>query len=50
MWALLEERLRSRLATDPKLKARLPQLERAVAEGTLSPTLAVEDIVAALGF
>src|SRR6266436_2206884 len=50
MWALLEERLRSRLATDPKLKARLPQLERAVAEGTLSPALAVEDIVAALGF
>src|SRR5882762_10763142 len=50
MWALLEERLRSRLATDPKLKARLPQLERAVAEGTLSPALAVEDIVATLGF
>src|SRR5216684_7987480 len=49
MWALLEERLRSRLATDPKLKARLPQLERAVAEGTLSPPLAVEDIVATLG-
>jgi LAO/AO transport system kinase len=49
MWALLEERLRSRLATDPKLKARLPQWERAVAEGTLSPALAVEDIVATLG-
>jgi LAO/AO transport system kinase len=49
MWALLEERLRSRLAADPELKARLPQLERAVAEGTLSPALAVEDIVATLG-
>src|SRR5229473_1624387 len=49
MWALLEERLRSRLATDPKLKARLPQLERAVAEGTLSPALAVDAIVATLG-
>jgi LAO/AO transport system kinase len=49
MWALLEERLRRRLATDPKLKTRLPQLERAVAEGTLSPTLAVDDIVATLG-
>ena len=49
MWALIEERLRRRLAADPKLKARLPQLERAVAEGTLSPALAVEDIVATLG-
>ncbi|MCL2430545.1 MAG: methylmalonyl Co-A mutase-associated GTPase MeaB [Alphaproteobacteria bacterium] len=49
MWALLEDRLRSRLATDPKLKAKLPQTERAVAEGTLSPALAVDDIVAMLG-
>ena len=49
MWALLEERLRRRLATDPKLKTRLPQLERAVGEGMLSPALAVEDIVATLG-
>jgi LAO/AO transport system kinase len=49
MWALLEDRLRSRLASDPKLKAKLPQLERAVAEGTLSPALAVDDIVATLG-
>jgi len=49
MWALLEDRLRGRLATDPNLKARLPQLERAVADGTLSPALAVDDIVATLG-
>jgi LAO/AO transport system kinase len=49
MWALLEDRLRSRLASDPKLKAKLPQLERAVAEGTLSPALAVDDIVETLG-
>jgi LAO/AO transport system kinase len=49
MWAMLEDRLHSRLATDPKLKAKLPQLERAVADGTLSPALAVDDIVAALG-
>jgi len=27
----------------------LPQLERAVAEGALSPALAVDDIVATLG-
>ncbi len=49
MWALLEDRLRGRLASDPKLKARLPQLERAVAEGVLSPALAVDDIVETLG-
>ena len=49
MWALLDDRLRGRLASDPRLKARLPQLERAVAEGTLSPALAVDDIVEILG-
>src|SRR5499427_8829437 len=48
MWALLEERMRRRLATDPKLKTRLPQLEHAVADGTLSPALAVDEIVAIL--
>ena len=49
MWALLDDRLRTRLACDPKLKARLPQLERAVADGALSPALAVDEIVATLG-
>jgi LAO/AO transport system kinase len=49
MWAELQERLRGRLAADPKLKAKLPQLEQAVAEGVLSPELAVDDIVATLG-
>jgi LAO/AO transport system kinase len=49
MWAMLDDRLRGRLHADPKLKSRLPQLERAVAEGRLSPTLAADDILAALG-
>jgi LAO/AO transport system kinase len=49
MWALLEDRLRSRVATDPGLKAKLPKLEHAVADGTLSPALAVDDIVETLG-
>jgi LAO/AO transport system kinase len=49
MWTLLEDRVRSRLASDLKLKARLPQWERAVADGTLSPAVAVDDIVATLG-
>jgi LAO/AO transport system kinase len=49
MWAELQERLRGRIAADPQLKARLPQLERDVAEGVLSPALAVDDIVATFG-
>jgi LAO/AO transport system kinase len=49
MWTELQERLRGRLAADPKLRAKLPQLERNVAEGVLSPELAVDDIVATLG-
>ena len=49
MWAMFEEYLRTRLATDPKLKAKLPQLEAAVSTGRLSPALAVDEIVEALG-
>jgi LAO/AO transport system kinase len=49
MWAELQDRLRGRIASDPKLKAKLPQLERAVADGTLSPALAVDDIIVTLG-
>jgi LAO/AO transport system kinase len=49
MWSMLEERLHARLRSDPKLKALLPQLEKAVAAGTLSPMLAVEEIAGAMG-
>jgi LAO/AO transport system kinase len=49
MWTMFDERLRGRLSSDPKLKAKLPQIERAVAEGRLSPALAVDDIVGTLG-
>jgi LAO/AO transport system kinase len=48
MWSLLEERLFARLRSDPELKSRVPQLERAVAAGTLSPMLAVEEIARAM--
>jgi LAO/AO transport system kinase len=41
--------LRTRLDADPRLRAKLPQLERAVADGLLSPALAVEEIVTAMG-
>jgi len=49
MWTMLEERLYARLRSDPAVKARLPLLERQVAEGALSPTLAVDDIARLLG-
>jgi LAO/AO transport system kinase len=50
MWAILEDRWRGRIASDSKLKAKLPHIEKAVAEGRLSPALAVDDILATLGW
>ena len=49
MWTMLEDFFRGRLAADAKLKAKLPQIEAAVAAGELSPARAVEQIVAAMG-
>jgi LAO/AO transport system kinase len=49
MWSMLEERVLGRLKTDANLRARLPQIETAVAEGRLAATLAVAEIAAALG-
>ncbi len=34
---------------DEQVKARLPVLERAVADGELAPTLAVDEIAALMG-
>jgi LAO/AO transport system kinase len=49
LWSMLEDRVFSQLKSDARLRAKLPKLEAAVAEGTLSPTLAVDEIAAALG-
>lgn len=49
MYAMLEDRLHERLRTDPSLRSKLPQIEKSVAAGKLSPMLAVEDIAEALG-
>jgi LAO/AO transport system kinase len=49
MWTMLEERITSRLRSEPAIRSKLPQIERAVAAGTLSPMLAVEEIAAAAG-
>jgi LAO/AO transport system kinase len=49
MWTLLEDFFRARLRANPAAKALLPELERQVAEGALSPTVAVDKIAAAVG-
>ncbi len=49
MWTMLEDYFRAKLRADGRARALLPGLERQVAEGALSPTLAVEKIAAALG-
>jgi LAO/AO transport system kinase len=49
MWAMVEERTSARLRTDPALRAKLPRIETAVAEGRMTPALAAEEIAAALG-
>ena len=49
MWTMLEDRVFSRLRSDAALRAKLPQLESAVAAGKMSPTLAVEEIATGLG-
>jgi LAO/AO transport system kinase len=50
MWSMLEERLFAKLRSDPELKSRLPQIEKQVAAGKLSPMLAVEEIADTMGF
>jgi LAO/AO transport system kinase len=50
MWAILEDRWRARVGSDRKLKEKLPRIEQAVADGELSPALAVDDIMATLGW
>ena len=49
MWAMLEDRVFAQLRSDPALKAKLPRIERAVAEGRISPAVAVDEICAAAG-
>jgi LAO/AO transport system kinase len=49
MWAMLEERMFARLKSDPAIRAKLPRIELAVAEGRMTPALAVDEIAAALG-
>jgi len=49
MWSMLEQRVFARLKSDAGLRAKLPRIEAAVADGRLAAMLAVEEIAAALG-
>ncbi|MEP9352991.1 methylmalonyl Co-A mutase-associated GTPase MeaB [Xanthobacter sp. KR7-65] len=49
MWTLLNERLAEKVAHDPGVKARLPELEKEVAAGTLAPALAAAEIAGLIG-
>jgi LAO/AO transport system kinase len=49
MWTMLEARVLQRLHDDAGVRERLPALERAVADGALSPAMAVEELSEAIG-
>jgi LAO/AO transport system kinase len=49
MWAMLEDRVSVRLRSDPTLKAKLPRIEAAVADGRMTPAVAADEIAAVLG-
>jgi GTPase len=49
MWTMLEQQVFARLSADRTVKAKLKQIEAAVAEGRLSPALAVEQTARLLG-
>ncbi|BBF94188.1 methylmalonyl Co-A mutase-associated GTPase MeaB [Blastochloris tepida] len=50
MWAMVDDRLKAKIQSDPAVRARVPALEKAVAEGTMPVSLAAEEIAALLGF
>jgi LAO/AO transport system kinase len=49
MWAMVEDRMMTALTHDPKVKTKAAQLERAIAGGTMTPSLAAETILKAFG-
>jgi LAO/AO transport system kinase len=49
MHDMIEDRLQSMLRSNPRVAGRLPEIERAVREGRLLPTLAADEIIGLLG-
>ena len=48
MWALVDERLRARLAGEPAHRERMRRIEQAVAKGAMSPAAGADEIAALL--
>ena len=48
MWAMLEDRMKARLRSDPAVRAKVKQLEAAVADGRMTPTVAADTVSALL--
>ncbi|MBI3698899.1 MAG: methylmalonyl Co-A mutase-associated GTPase MeaB [Afipia sp.] len=44
MWSMLEDRLHSKLRSDPSIRSKVKQLEAAVADGKTTPTVAADTI------
>ncbi|HYH30404.1 MAG TPA: methylmalonyl Co-A mutase-associated GTPase MeaB [Pseudonocardia sp.] len=49
MWAVVRDRLLDRLHADPGVREALPEVERAVRAGELTPTLAAQQLLDRLG-
>jgi LAO/AO transport system kinase len=49
MWTMVQDRLHARLRRGPAVRAQLPRIEAAVAEGRLAPTAAADEILALAG-
>jgi LAO/AO transport system kinase len=49
MWAMVRDQLMDRLQSDPTVREALPRLEADVRAGDLTPTLAAQRILRALG-
>ncbi len=49
MWALVHERVQDRLKADPAVRSRVPAIEKAVADGTLSPMAGADALATLLG-
>ncbi|MBX3514363.1 MAG: methylmalonyl Co-A mutase-associated GTPase MeaB [Xanthobacteraceae bacterium] len=49
MWTLVEERFQERIRSDAKIRARVPALEKAVADGKLPPAMAADELAQLIG-
>lgn len=47
LWSMIDERLRHALKAHPEVQRALPEVERAVLDGTLAPTTAAARLLAA---